>query len=94
MDFVRGFVTSIVRCDDFSGASSHSFLHENMSNVQKTTGITIDFIWPNFQSNTGCFPIQDRPVFSQFRRFFPQPEDFIGIYYKIQKAQAVSLKRQ
>ena len=53
-----------------------------------------DFILPILQPNTGCFPIQKRPVFSQFWRFFSQPKDFIGIYSIILKAQAVSLKRQ
>ena len=52
-----------------------------------------DFILPILQPNTGCFPIQKRPVFSQIWRFFSQPEDFIGIYSQIQKAQAVSQKR-
>ena len=53
-----------------------------------------DFILPILQLNTGCFPIQKRPEFSQFWRFFSQPEDFIRIYSQILKAKAVSPKRQ
>ena len=30
-----------------------------------------NFILPILQPNTGCFPIQKRPVISQFWRFFP-----------------------
>ena len=37
----------------------------------------------------GCFPIQNRPVFSQFLEIFLQPEDS-----KIQKAQAISKKKE
>ena len=58
----------------------------------KLPSIHSDFILPILQRNTSYFPIQKRPVFSQFWRFFSQFEDFIGIYSQIQKAHAVSKK--
>ena len=44
-----------------------------------------DFILPTLQLNTGCFPIQYRPVFSQFWRFCSQPNAFIGIFLKFKR---------
>ena len=68
-------------------AAFHQDLH-CLLRLKQPTG-TSGFIMPILQPNTGCFPIQKRPVFSKFWRFFSQPEDFIGIYSKTQKAKAV-----
>ena len=44
-----------------------------------------DFILPILQPNTGCFPIQNRPVFSQFWRFFPNLRILLGFILKFKR---------
>ena len=44
-----------------------------------------DLILPILQRNTGCFPIQNRPVFSQFWRFFPNLKILLGFIIKFKR---------
>ena len=72
----------IKTCNVFHTASESTALIEIMQlNWLENRSECSDFILPILQPNTGCFPIQKKPVrIFQFWRFFSQPEDLLGFF--------------